>query len=190
MRRISFNMTQDQIRDRSKSVTRRLGWRNAKVGERLLGVDRLRSKDAKALAIVEVVRVNREPLNSITDEDVAAEGYPGRSPEWFVDKFCKAMKCPATQAVTRIEFRYAEKVEHDHLRCERLLRRLSGEDRMCSIADDGSHGIATHAMPGLTGGILPRCTDCFTTIYGPHDCASLGCVVNPCPNSGKMAVDE
>jgi hypothetical protein len=81
-------------------------------------------------------------------------------------------------------------IHHDHSFCERGLRRLNGDDRMCSIADDGSHGLATHAMRGLTGGVLPRCEQCFIDIYGPHDCGRLGCAINPCADFGKMAVDE
>ena len=37
MKRISFSMTEPQFVDRTKTVTRRLGWRNLKPGEHLLG---------------------------------------------------------------------------------------------------------------------------------------------------------
>lgn len=80
--------------------------------------------------------------------------------------------------------------EHDHARCERLLRRLSGDDRNCSIADDGSHGLATHATPGPTGGILPCCEEDYIDIYGPHNCERLECPTRPCSASGKMPEDE
>lgn len=134
MRRISFNLTQPQILDQTKTVTRRLGWLNLKVGERLLGVDRLRSKDAKKLAVVEVVSVRREPLNAITDEDVILEGNPFPRPEWqgqhgsvdfpagrFIERFCSAMKCYPDTQVTRIEFRYLCSIPCDPDCVDRML---------------------------------------------------------------------
>lgn len=122
MRRISFNLTQAQVLDRTKTVTRRLGWNNLRVGERLLGVDRLRSRDAKKLCVVEVVDVRRERLDAITCADVIAEGVWMRDcsthhpePTWpcvycFIGRFCKAMKCEPETEVTRIEFKYVDEV--------------------------------------------------------------------------------
>jgi hypothetical protein len=126
MRRISFNLTTSQIEDRSKDVTRRIGWLNAKVGERLQAVDRLRSKDWKLLAVIEIVSVRREPLNWITEADLLREGfatnhffgaygddYPtsGYGVAGFVNMFCAQMKCAPADLVTRIEFRYVEDSE-------------------------------------------------------------------------------
>lgn len=121
MRRMSFNLTQQQILDGTKTVTRRLGWKNLKVGERLLAVDCIRSKDAKVLGVIEVVSVRRELLYEITDEEVRLEGFDPRamlaSPKrgrdtsalygrWgFVNMFCDAMGCAPDTEVTRIEFR-------------------------------------------------------------------------------------
>lgn len=129
MRRISFNLTQPQILDRSKTVTRRLGWTNLKVGERLQGVDRLRSKDVKKLAVVEVVSVRRERLLDITEDDVTREGFSLREPlaemkqgrteesirgRWgFINMFCDHMKVAPDHEVTRIEFRYVDEVTLD-----------------------------------------------------------------------------
>lgn len=128
MRRISFNMTQEQVLKRTTTVTRRLGWRNAKVGERLRAVDRLRSKDAKTLAIIEVVSVRREPLFNLLREadgsgydggennpyaisEMIAEGFPGMRPLDFVELLTKGngLSTHANNVdVTRIEFRYVD----------------------------------------------------------------------------------
>lgn len=115
MRRMSFNLTQQQILDQSKTVTRRVGWWNVKVGERLRAVDRLRSKDAKTLGIIEVVSARCEALHKITDEDVAREGFPGKDRFWFESMFCEAMKLNRMHqnAVNRIEFRYVDEEQGD-----------------------------------------------------------------------------
>ena len=40
MRNISFMLTKDQVRNRHKTVTRRLGWRRLKPGDVLRGVEK------------------------------------------------------------------------------------------------------------------------------------------------------
>jgi hypothetical protein len=135
MRRISFNMTQRQILDRSKTVTRRLGWENVKVGERLLAVDRLRSKEAKTLAVIEVVSVRRERLWEIYAtgfadyvvtptlridgpvfrpvceqvHETTLEGFGNFTGVEFAEMFRRAMGLSHDDhEVTRIEFRYVD----------------------------------------------------------------------------------
>lgn len=73
---------------------------------------------------------------------------------------------------------------HDHAFCVRNLRHLSGEDRFCGIADDGSHGEATHVAHGFTAG-RPRRTPCFAQIYGPHNCVGLDCQ-QPCAEGEEL----
>lgn len=117
---MSFNMTTQSIIERRKTVTRRLGWLNAKPGDRVLAVDRLRTKEAKVLGTIEFVDVRRERLDAITYSDVLAEcvvmpDCTTHHPEvtWpciycFIARFCKAMECTPESIVTRIEFRYIE----------------------------------------------------------------------------------
>ena len=111
MRRISFAKTADQLLAGTKTVTRRQGWRNLKPGTRLLAVDRVRGlkkgESAKQLGVIEVASVRQEPLNAITAEDVAAEGFPDWSPAEFVAFFCGFARCSPEIEVTRIEFRKA-----------------------------------------------------------------------------------
>ncbi|QDU67677.1 ASCH domain-containing protein [Engelhardtia mirabilis] len=115
MRLISFSMTEPQILDRSKTVTRRTGWRHAKAGDLLRGVHKCMGfkpgEKPRTLATVRVVEVRRERLDAITDQDVAREGYPGQSADWFVAKFCQAMRCTPETEVARIEFEYVDEGE-------------------------------------------------------------------------------
>ncbi len=109
MRRISFGLTIDQFKAGTKDVTRRLGWKTLRAGDRLLAVDRVmgfrKGERARVLGQIEVIDVRREPLHAITDEDVEREGFPGRDAEWFVAMFCRAMRCEPSRLLTRIEFR-------------------------------------------------------------------------------------
>lgn len=109
MRRISFSMTEPQLIDGSKTVTRRLGWRGLKAGDHLQAVNKCmglrKGEQARLLGVIEVVSVRREPLNEMTDADCAREGFPLMGPVEFMLMFCKAMKCTPQTEVTRIEFR-------------------------------------------------------------------------------------
>lgn len=114
MRRMSFAMTTDAVRNRTKTVTRRLGWTFLKPGDRLLAVDKIRTKNAEKLAVIEVVDVRREPLYAIANElgdPTAAEGFPDLTIVEFCTIFRQSMKCDAGVDVTRIEFRYIDEPE-------------------------------------------------------------------------------
>lgn len=79
-RNISFAMTTQQVKDRSKDVTRRFGWWFLKPGDRLYGVEKAmglrKGEHMKRLCYIEVVSVRTEPLNAITKSDVVREGFP------------------------------------------------------------------------------------------------------------------
>lgn len=114
---ISFALTTDQVRhgfatgEILKDVTRRLGWLKLRAGQRLQACRQCqglkRGEHPEVLGTIEVVRVDRIPLWRITSEDVSREGFPGRSPEWFIEFFCGTHQpCTPQTEVTRIEFRY------------------------------------------------------------------------------------
>ena len=109
MRNISFSHTKDQFLTCRKTVTRRLGWHNLKVGERLMAVEKgmglKRGEKVKKLGIIVVSHVRRERLDLIVYADCIAEGFPDMSPLRFVEFFCRAFHCQPTDMVTRIEFR-------------------------------------------------------------------------------------
>jgi len=104
------NAAKKQIKARSKTVTRRLGWKHLKVGDKLQGCVKcqgLRSGEKlEKLAAIEVVDIRREPLYDITAEDCAKEAFPEMTPKEFVKMFCEHMDAGFETEVTRIEFKY------------------------------------------------------------------------------------
>lgn len=112
-RLMSVAFTEDAVRDRAKTVTRRIGWRFLRPGDRLTLVRksmvRQPGEDLVRVAEVEVVSVRREPLAAITPDEVAREGFPGMEPAEFVRRFfVEAQKLSPDTEVTRIEWRYLE----------------------------------------------------------------------------------
>lgn len=112
MRNISFALTTEQIRNRTKTVTRRLGWKNLKPGTLLQACVKCMGlkpgEKIEKLCVIRVTKVDRVELFWITDEDVEREGFPGKGWEWFIDLFCSNMHCHPTTEVTRIEFEYCD----------------------------------------------------------------------------------
>ncbi|WP_236949366.1 hypothetical protein [Mycolicibacterium goodii] len=110
---MSVMLTESQVVARTKDVTRRMGWFFLNPGDRLTlcrkAMGRKRGEPLVRLVDVEVVSVRREPLDSITAEDVVREGFPGMTPREFVAFFCSSHKgCRPDSVVTRIEWRYLE----------------------------------------------------------------------------------
>jgi hypothetical protein len=119
MRNISFMLTPDQILDRSKTVTRRLGWKTLKPGTLVRAVRKgmglKKGEKVEQLAIIRIVDVRRESLLKLADttygwNEVAREGFAAHpqfgSPETFLDMFCDTHECEPYIDVTRIEFEY------------------------------------------------------------------------------------
>lgn len=121
-RNISFALTTDQIRDRTKTVTRRLGWEFLKPGDILCACVKCMGlkpgEQIERLGLIRVVDVRRERLSLMTTrieygfQETTKEGYPVGTakhiPSAFVAMFCRAMKCDPNDEVTRIEFEYVE----------------------------------------------------------------------------------
>lgn len=126
MRLMSVALTEAQVRARTKTVTRRLGWRTLTPCTRLQLVRKAMGRKRRdgtveplvRLAVVDVTSVRRERLDAITAGDVAREGFPDWTPAEFVEFFCQSMRCTPDTEVARIEFRYVE-VEY--------VRLLAGE---------------------------------------------------------------
>jgi hypothetical protein len=110
MRLMSFFLTQDQFRAKTKFETRRLGWKFARVGQKVGAVvksmGRKRGEPLVHLGMIELLEVAREPLNAITQRGCDLEGFPHLTPAKFVAMFCKHMRCLPTREVTRIRFAY------------------------------------------------------------------------------------
>jgi len=109
---MSFAHTKQQIRNRTKDVTRRLGWLNVRVGERIAACDKTmglkKGERSEILSEIRVTYVNREQLNIITKREVEREGFPDMTPDEFVTMFCGHMKCKSNAIITRIAFEYID----------------------------------------------------------------------------------
>lgn len=114
MRQISFHLTTEQIRNRTKTVTRRIGWNNVKPGELLQAIVKgqgiPKGGHVEKLCVIKVESVKRETLCMMVldykSDETAKEGFPHLTTQEFVTMFVKEMKCPWIQQVTRIEFSY------------------------------------------------------------------------------------
>lgn len=109
---MSVSLTEDAVRERRKTVTRRLGWLFVRKGDRLTLCRKVMGRKAGEplirLAEVEVVSVCRLPLTAISADDVTREGFPDLSPAEFVAFFCEHMRVTPDTEVTRIEWRYID----------------------------------------------------------------------------------
>lgn len=111
MRNMSFALTTEQVRTRTKTVTRRTAWKNLKPGTLLQPV--VKSQGLKKGETVEkiggpirVVNVSRIPLYAIYKPDCIAEGFPELTAAEFIAFFCAHNKTLPADIVTRIEFEY------------------------------------------------------------------------------------
>ncbi|WP_228537873.1 hypothetical protein [Nocardia sp. XZ_19_231] len=112
-----MSLTEEQVRARKKSVTRRMGWAYLRPGERVTlcrkVMGRRRGEPLVRIVDVEVLDIRREPLDAITAEDVRAEGFPDMTPKQFVEFFCATHKgCTPASEVTRIRWRYLDAQPH------------------------------------------------------------------------------
>ena len=119
VRRMSFSLTVAQILGRSKTVTRRVGWRFLKPGDLIQAVERAqglkKGEKVRKLAVLRVVDVRVELLSRLKtdslygENELPLEGFPCWTRDEFLESFCKShgLKTMASD-VTRIEFEYVE----------------------------------------------------------------------------------
>lgn len=112
-RLMSVALTEAAVVDRTKTVTRRVGWLMLKPGDRLTlcrkVMGRRKGEPLVRLADVEVVSVRRESLDLIDTADVRREGFHIETPRWFVRFFCNTHSgCTPATTVTRIEWCYLD----------------------------------------------------------------------------------
>lgn len=111
-RNISFALTTEQFKNKTKTVTRRLGWRGLKIGTILMGCKKCMGlrpgEQIERLGMIRVTGVFREKLLDVAGwaDETAKEGFPEMTPDEFIVMFCKEMKCTPSTEVTRIEFEY------------------------------------------------------------------------------------
>lgn len=110
-RLMSVALTEQQVRDRAKDVTRRMGWLHLREGETITLCRKVMGRKAGEPLVkivdVEIVSIRREQLCAITDDEVRREGFEWFSTWEFIEFFCSTHKgCTPTSEVTRIEWRY------------------------------------------------------------------------------------
>jgi len=110
MRNMSFSATTEQIRNGTKTVTRRLGWTFLKPGDVAMTTSQCqglkKGEKVEKIRPIRIVSVRREKLHCIPKNDLALEGFPDIGKWDFIDMFCKMNKCKRWDLVTRIEFEY------------------------------------------------------------------------------------
>lgn len=119
-RNISFALTTEQIKNKTKTVTRRKGWKFLKVGDVLNACVKCMGlkpgEKIQRLGQIRVTDVKREVLNemrglgegSYGSHEATLEGFPEMSGIEFTDMFCEHMGGDIDQEVTRIEFEYLD----------------------------------------------------------------------------------
>lgn len=124
---MSVAFTEQQVRDRTKTVTRRKGWWRDKNGRQILNpgdrltlcrkvMGRKKGEPLERICDVEVVSVRREPLRDVIHAgELTKEGFPELDDEtdaWgafeFVDRYFTPQGIDPLDDVTRIEWRYLD----------------------------------------------------------------------------------
>ena len=129
-RLMSVAFTEQAVRDRTKTVTRRKGWWEDKNGRRMVKpgdrltlcrkvMGRKKGEPLERVAEVEIVSVRRERLGRLCPmhdgeptyaaDEMEREGFPGLDPLAFINRyFMDAQKVFCGEDVTRIEWRYID----------------------------------------------------------------------------------
>ena len=123
---MSFSLGARQVRLGQKDVTRRLGWKNLKPGQRFWAIEKgqglKKGQHVKRICECECVSNTPEPLDEIiqrsyrgvgqrpgiaglTHSEAWREGFWGLGAAGFVVLFCKHMRVNPRTIVNRIEFR-------------------------------------------------------------------------------------
>lgn len=122
-RLMSVAFTEEAVRRREKTATRRKGWAFLRPGERITlcrkVMGRRCGEPLVRIVDVRVISVRREPLERITAEEVAREGFPGMSPHEFIRRFfVEAQGIQPADEVTRIEWAYLANAPAEQLRVD------------------------------------------------------------------------
>ena len=110
-------MTTEQVRLKTKDVTRRMGWENLVPGTYLQAVVKGQGirpgEKIERICTIRVTAVRRERLDAMLAKsgygraECRREGFPAMRPIEFVEFFCRGHKgCTPGSMVTRIEFEY------------------------------------------------------------------------------------
>lgn len=122
MKNMSFALTIEPFRTRTKFVTRRIGWWRAKPGQRVMGIEKgqglRRGEKVQRLGAIKIETVRQEELVELLRRpeygrvEVNREGFPDLTVEQFVDNFCRTHHCEEVAIVNRIEFSYLDWIDN------------------------------------------------------------------------------
>jgi hypothetical protein len=121
-RLMSVAFTEAQVRDRTKTVTRRKGWTFLKPGDHLTlcrkVMGRKKGEPLERIVNVEVIDVRREPLGNVLQghathnlygqAEMEREGFPGLDPALFIARYFAPQGLDRNSLVTRIQWRYLD----------------------------------------------------------------------------------
>jgi len=112
-RNMSFMLTTDQIRNKAKTVTRRVGWWYLQTGDIVNAVEKgMGLKKGEKIKRICQIRIKSALLQElilekITQEECNKEGFPDLSPQEFIDFICANNKeIWYGRPIMRIEFEY------------------------------------------------------------------------------------
>ena len=112
-RNMSFSITTEQARNKTKDVTRRLVWWFLKPGDIVQQVEKAmglkKGEKIKKIHLIKIKSTRPEPLYLIDKADCVREGFPDWTPEQFIEMFCSHNKCKSHTVVNRIEFEYIDR---------------------------------------------------------------------------------
>ena len=110
MRNMSFALTTQQFINKSKTVTRRFGWKFLKKGDLICGVEKAmglqKGEKIKRLGVIRIISNDVVRLDSITQDDVIKEGFPNWKPADFINLITKHYNVKSDSMINRIEFEY------------------------------------------------------------------------------------
>lgn len=110
---MSFAFTTEQVRNRTKTVTRRKRWTCLRPGDLVQPVMKTMGlkkgeRIEKIGGPIRIRHVSRVVLGDISPQDVYREGFPTMTQREFVTMFKQHNGGLKDQVVTRIEFEYLE----------------------------------------------------------------------------------
>jgi hypothetical protein len=109
---MSFALTTEQARNRTKTVTRRNGWLFLRPGDVVQqvvkGMGLKKGEKVERIHLIEIISTWPEILNQIDHEDCAKEGFPALTPGEFIAMYCRHNGGGDRQFVNRIEFKYLD----------------------------------------------------------------------------------
>jgi len=103
-------LTTVQIKNKSKTVTRRLGWWFLNPGDIINACEKCqglkKGEKIKKLCQIRIVHTRKVLLCNMEPLDYVKEGFPQLDNDEFIKMFMKEMKCDYTAFVNRIAFEY------------------------------------------------------------------------------------